>query len=768
MAGGSSARWYRSFVLIACVLLAAGLLTSCTAHSTAVVPHPYRAPAIGPPPTALLPAGKKTAVRVTAVSANMDRSNDLLWGADRQIGPAYQFAVAKEPSSAVISFRVDPGKLASAVGVAHARPDGLYVQIFEPALGSWIPLRSVYHAASHTVTAGAPHLSLVSLSWSDVACVVTCPAAAFAKVIKHFGSDVIGGIKEAWSPTQEPDDCPSDADKNWSVRSTITKLTGCVVTSSVSPVVQVENPLLLPMTIRQPPGAPYASITRQPWAAGLHPELSTFMTGLLDWAGDASVIAPRSYGIVPLQDLSKVGAVTMATQPDALGLVIDVILGVLVALPGEKSKEAEIDDAVKAVLPELVQKMTEHPGSVSFANILDAVEGSIQKQAAAGQGVGLTFVQTFADAYECATDKLEEDVTKGMQDGGITNGFIGAAADLAKNCVETAFKELGKELRHPFEDVLKVIDGIPNFGKTIREGVQFAELGPSAILAATTAERVPYDLTGRPFFQTPDGNITCGLPLFHWSADVPAEPADISQDLLCRITKHTVPPADCRNLQFEAAPGVSMEPPQYASFTCVGMETDKLMYFQPADNGGLGPPRVPYHAQNGQNVNLGPVTCFVQTSSVDCTSTRAPRTFHLDQNSFRSPLSPGDSVMAAQNQGSPYIPASTAVVRPSTYQYGEDSQFSAITWNQWDATMATGTATDTFNTCTPDCAAGHLRIDKNVTIMFKDPMIVCGQWFFTKFTVIDPAAPAGSGSVSIAPDSYNSETNPDCLPPSNG
>jgi hypothetical protein len=39
-------------------------------------------------------------------------------------------------------------------------------------------------------------------------------------------------------------------------------------------VVQVENPLLLPMTIRQRPGAPDASITQQPWAAGLHPELS--------------------------------------------------------------------------------------------------------------------------------------------------------------------------------------------------------------------------------------------------------------------------------------------------------------------------------------------------------------------------------------------------------------------------------------------------------------------------------------------------------------
>ena len=707
-------------------------------------------------------------VRVTAASAYMDQSNDLLWGSDRQIGPAYQFAVAKEPSSAVISFRIDPAKLASAVRVAHAAPDGLYIQIFEAALGSWIPLRSVYHADSHTVTAVAPHLSLVSLSWSGVTCLVTCPAAAFVKVIKHFGSDVIGSIKAAWSPKQEPDDCASDADRNWSVRSSIKKLTGCVVTSSASPAVQVENPLLLPMTIRQPPGAPYASVTRQPWAVGLHPELSTLMTGLIDWVGDASVIAPRSYGVVPLQDLSKVGAVTMATQPDALGLVIDVILGVMVALPGEKGEEAKIDDAVKAVIPELVQRMEERPGSVSFADILNAVEGNIKKQETAGPGVGLTFVQTFTDAYECATDKLAGDVTDGMQDGGITNGIIEAAANLAKNCVEIAFKELGKELSRSFEDVLKVIDGIPNFAKTIREGVQFAELGPSAMLAATTAERVPYNLTDRPYFQIPDGNITCGLPYFRWSANVPAEPANISQAVLCRINKHTVSPADCTNLHFDAKPGVYMEPSQYASFTCLGTQTDLEMYFQPAGNGGFGPPRTPYHAQNGQNVNLGPVTCFVQTSSVDCTSTNAPRTFHLDPGSFRSPLSPGDSVMAAQNQGSPYTPASTAVVRPSTYQSGEYAQFSAITWNQWDATMATGTATYRYNTCTPHCADANYKTDKKVTITFNDPMIVCGQWFFTSFTVNDPAAPADSGSISITPDSYNSMTTPDCLPPSNG
>lgn len=355
-----------------------------------------------------------------------------------------------------------------------------------------------------------------------------------------------------------------------------------------------------------------------------------------------------------------------------------------------------------------------------------------------------------------------------MQRGGITNGVIEAAANLAKNCVEIAFKELGKEMSHSLDDVLKVIDGIPDFAKTIREGVQFAELGPSAMLAATTAERVPYDLTDRPYFQTPDGNLTCGLPYFRWSADVQAGQANIRQDVLCRISRHTVPPANCANAHDAEAPGVFMVPSHYASFTCVSMETDKEMYFQPAGNGGFGPPRDPYHAQNGQNVNLGPVTCFVQTSSVDCTSTSTPRTFHLDPDSFRSPLSPGDSVLAAQNAGSPYTPASTGVVRPESYQWGQDQQFSGITWSQWDSTAATGTAMYTYNTCTPICAAANYRTDQSVTITFTDPMIVCGQWFFTQLTVDDPANSAVGGKFAIAPDSFNSMTIPDCLPPSNG
>jgi hypothetical protein len=317
--------------------------------------------------------------------------------------------------------------------------------------------------------------------------------------------------------------------------------------------------------------------------------------------------------------------------------------------------------------------------------------------------------------------------------------------------------------------VLNLVDGIPNFFKTIREGVQFAKLGPSAMFAATSAERVPYDLTSQPYFQTPDGSITCGLPYFHWSSDMGSEPPNVSQAVLCRRAADLkTPPPTCNNLHYEAAPGVYMEPSQYASFGCVGMETDKEMYFQPGTDGGFGPARDPYHAQNDQNISLGPVTCFVQTSSVDCTSAIAPRSFYFDATSFHSPLSPGDSVLAAENHGSPYTMASTGVARPASYQWGQDEQFTGITWSQWDSSAATGTGTYAYNTCTPQCAAGNYRTDQNVTIAFANPMIVCGQWFFTQLTVTDPANSTVSGKYSIAPDSYNSMTTPDCLPPGSG
>lgn len=390
----------------------------------------------------------------------------------------------------MISFKVDPGRLPAAVGVAHATSAGLYIQIYEPALATWIPLRPTYHPASHTVTATAPHLSLVGLVWGDLTCAVTCPAKFIAKLVKRLGSDVVSNLKQAWSPKQEPDECPGKADKNWAVRSTIKQLSGCVI-DAPAPVVQVENPLLLPMAIRQPLGAPHSSLSQQPSIAGGHPEL------------------------------------------------------------------------------------------------LKAVSYNLTKQQETAVGPVLTFVDALDSAYECANDKLGKDLTDGIQRTGMTNGVFEAAANLAQTCVETTLGVLGKELNHSFKDVLDVLDSFPNFGKTIREGVQFAELGPSAMLAATTAERVPYDLTKSPYFQTPAGNISCGVPFFTWWPHTPSEPSYIRDAVECRIVNNTVEPTSCHDLPFEATPAAYMEPGEYASFTCVQREQDKPMDFLYAPNSGL-------------------------------------------------------------------------------------------------------------------------------------------------------------------------------------
>ena len=61
---------------------------------------------------------------------------------------------------ALISFTVDPAKLAASTGVAGASPAGLYIPIYEPALGSWIPLESTCNRNKHTIPSDQPGWSL--------------------------------------------------------------------------------------------------------------------------------------------------------------------------------------------------------------------------------------------------------------------------------------------------------------------------------------------------------------------------------------------------------------------------------------------------------------------------------------------------------------------------------------------------------------------------------------------------------------------------------
>jgi hypothetical protein len=283
--------------------------------------------------------------------------------------------------------------------------------------------------------------------------------------------------------------------------------------------------------------------------------------------------------------------------------------------------------------------------------------------------------------------------------------------------------------------------------------------------ATATATATAYDLTKSPHFQTPDGNISCGLPGFQWSSDQAAGPSYASQAVDCRIMKHTVPPANCTNVPYEASPAVWMAPGEYASFTCLDMERDLPMDSIEDSSGGLKA-RPLYQARAGQDINLGPASCVVATSSVDCTSSDGKHGFHLDSASFRSPLLPGDTVQAAQNAGAMNTNANTGMVKPAKYLIGNDGSFEGISWTQWSAQQAVGTAaTYEFNTCQPQCAAGNYQTDDNVTIKFIDPQIVCGQWFFTKLYVQDSETAEATGQFPIVPDT---DAHGSCPPASNG
>jgi hypothetical protein len=475
----------RGGAAVSSLALVTGLLAGCSSGSgNGAAPNPGHAPAIGPAPTASLPPATHESVRVVPAGATITASSDLMWGADRQIGPAYRLGVATEPRSAVISFRVNPAKLAAAVGVPDATTAGLYIQVFEPSLGSWIPLASTYHPASQTVTATAPHLSLLSLTWTEIKCAVTCPAKLLAKIIDKFTGAIVANIKDAFPPKQDPDQCTAKADKQWSVQSSIAKLSGCVIDSGTAPEAEVENPMLLPVTIRQPSGAPRAELIGQPYLTGKHLALSALVTGLMDWASGATLIGPRDYGALPLQDLTSVPQLVMATQPDALALVMDVIQGVLFALPGEKSEEAAVDDAIKTVLPEFEARIATDPESVSLSSILTAVEDNVARQEAAGPGPVLTVVRELLDAYTCADTAVHSDLS------------LDSALGLAKDCAETALKAAGTEAGESYAEAASLIDDVSDFVTSVREGVQFAELGPSAIFGRTVATRAGGTLAG--------------------------------------------------------------------------------------------------------------------------------------------------------------------------------------------------------------------------------------------------------------------------------
>jgi hypothetical protein len=95
-------------------------------------------------------------------------------------------------------------------------------------------------------------------------------------------------------------------------------------------------------------------------------------------------------------------------------------------------------------------------------------------------------------------------------------------------------------------------------------------------------------------------------------------------------------------------------------------------------------------------------------------------------------------------------------VKPSSYTvFCADGgvSYDKISWTSWTSQLASGTATLSVNTCTPDCAAGHFR-SYPALLMLWDPTAVKGhqgEQAYTRMTVILPAArPSGFAQVATS------------------
>ncbi len=207
---------------------------------------------------------------------------------------------------------------------------------------------------------------------------------------------------------------------------------------------------------------------------------------------------------------------------------------------------------------------------------------------------------------------------------------------------------------------------------------------------------------------------------------------------------------------------------EYAAYTCVGLEGEKYLLAQADSDGGFGAPRVPFKARASENLNLGPVTCLAGAVSVRCTENAAPyHSFSLSSTAFSSPLLPGDAVAVAADPASePTIPVTSGIARPTTWG-GSDFTFKNVEWTEWTNNLAIGAGDFSYNTCQPACADGNYAHDANVTLVFEDPTVICGQWFFSHWEVQDTANPSRSGSSQgFNPTVYRSSSTAYCLDPS--
>ena len=716
-------------VLVALLFVAASLTAAgCTSSGPR---NPLRfglAAAIGPAPTlSLPPAARGVTLSIHRTATRITRGSDPLWGTDQQLGTAYQVSVSREPAGAVVRFRVDAGRLRAMTRADGGSGSQLYVELYEPALATWLPLRSSYDPATRTVSAVAPHLSTVALGWvvTKLARAVSAAASAVAMTVAQFTKSFVSEVKDTLSPPQQSDHCDSEADSDWIVRSRISRLTGCVSTSGAHPLL-LENPLLVPLDVRQPPGPAHASLLAQDLS---HDSLPQFLERGLVWVTGATLVPPHGAAVIPMNAANFTGGGTeVATSADVNMIADDVILGLLAVLPPDREWTAEVEAVEHPVVQAVESAEAASPGSVSSRTFLDAIAKDVKTGDTSVPGV-LNFADLATSAFDCV-DQGAKNIAATVQSG--TAGLPAATFDritkIGLNCFSTAMDALGKSDNENLKYALSLILSIPDLIEKAREAVQWVALGPGSTFSQTYVLRAD---TAAPVaaseFQTSDGSIECanaevqgakteGLPVTDQDPDM--------QSTVCFVKGYTgpVPEQPCVGLPWFT---VHLDFGFYPT-------ADKCAGELPKE---LSPH--PYQVPDGGWVNLGGATCHAEAPAVTCVSNSFEGTsFTVSPTDLSRPILPGDTVKFAAAGF-----ASDQAVRPPVLQISADSSLdiSHIHYTQWTQQQASGTGILDANNCRPTCAGGTYSHTPTYFTL-ENPVLACGDFFFTR--ILTGASPA--------------------------
>jgi hypothetical protein len=707
-------------VLVALLCVAGGLTAGCTSSGSGSSVHFGMAAAIGPAPTVSLPsAAQGVTLSVHPAATRITRGNDPLWGVDQQLGTAYRVSVSREPVGAVIHFRVDPRRLRELALADGGSGSQLFVELYEPALQTWFPLRSRYDAATRTVSAVAPHLSTVALGWvvTKLARAISVGVSAVAMTAAEFTKSFVSEVKDTLSPEQQSDGCDSRADSDWIVRSRISRLTGCISTSDAHPLL-LENPLLVPLDVGQPPGPAHASLLAQDISRDSLPQ---FLERGLVWVTGATLVPPHGAAVIPMNAANFTGGgAEVATSANVNMIADDVILGLLAVLPPDREWTTEVEAVEQRVVETVQREETANPGSVSQKTFLEAIAKDVQPDATNVPSV-LNFTDLLTSAFDCV-DQSAKSIVNTIQSG--TSGLPAATFDtitkIGLKCFSTAMEALGKNVNENLKYALSLILSIPDLIEKTRETVQWVALGPGSVFSQTYILRASAaSPVSESEFVTSDGRIECanaevqgakteGLPITDHDPTM--------QSTVCFVKGYTGPAPEqpCFDL------------PRFTVHLDFGFypTADKCAGELPKE---LSPN--PYQVPNGGWVNLGGATCHAEAPTVTCVSNSFEGTsFTVSPTDLSRPILPNDTVKFAAAGF-----ASNQAVRPPVLQISGDSSFdiSHVHYTEWTQQKASGTGILDANNCVPNCAGGK-ETHTPTYFTLDTPVLACGDFFFTR------------------------------------